>query len=349
MKTKIVASLLLVSSFLGVTPVDASNKVYYENHKTFSEQQIQDFFHYYTNMLSKIKEKEDNIIKVDLDVQKVTLGNSEEQNEINENIEERQEELKQEERQEVVFDDVNETVWTTTSVNIRKGPSKDDDKITTLSIATPITRIGIGDNGWSKIIYKDIECYINSKYISTIEVEKPIEEVITPTITTNLVPFIQKEGNVNDSFIILANEEYNKILPNVKTFLKNNNIQIYITDTNLAKRFYDGVYNSVMGVTLFGSNTIYIEDREKAVKNSLIHESGHIVDSELGFASLNNEFIELYNLESQSFTQVAGSYAATNPTEYFAEMFYFIHINPSACEKYAPQTYAYIMNLINNV
>ena len=68
----------------------------------------------------------------------------------------------------VTYQEVSETVYVTSStVNVRKGASSDTKKLGSLSKGDSIKRIGIGDNGWSKVIYKDQEAYISSQYLST--------------------------------------------------------------------------------------------------------------------------------------------------------------------------------------
>ena len=80
-----------------------------------------------------------------------------------------------------IYKDVNETVYATQDVNIRKESDVSSEKIGLLKKGESITRIGIGDNGWSKVQYNDITCFIHSDYIST---EKPIiEENISYPLT----------------------------------------------------------------------------------------------------------------------------------------------------------------------
>jgi uncharacterized protein YgiM (DUF1202 family) len=63
------------------------------------------------------------------------------------------------------YQEVNETVYTIKKTNVRNGPTIEYIKIGELKEGTPITRIGIGDNGWSKVIYNGEEAYIYSLYL----------------------------------------------------------------------------------------------------------------------------------------------------------------------------------------
>ena len=67
----------------------------------------------------------------------------------------------------VTFTEVNEIVYATTGVNIRKGPGTQHQVVGYLDWGYGITRIGIGDNGWSMVIHNDEVAYIYSEYLST--------------------------------------------------------------------------------------------------------------------------------------------------------------------------------------
>lgn len=73
---------------------------------------------------------------------------------------------------EVKFTDVNETVYTKTNLNVRTEPNVKSEKKGTVSMGTEVNRIGIGDNGWSKVKYKNEIAYMSSAYLVK---EKPVE------------------------------------------------------------------------------------------------------------------------------------------------------------------------------
>lgn len=72
---------------------------------------------------------------------------------------------------QITFKKVNETVYATSTVNVRTGPSTDYEKVGQLSKDESVKRIGIGSNGWSKIEYKGEIRYVSSNYLTT---TKPI-------------------------------------------------------------------------------------------------------------------------------------------------------------------------------
>lgn len=70
-----------------------------------------------------------------------------------------------------LFTEVNETVWATGTVNLRSGPSTEDEKVGALNKGNSVTRIGIGTGdyaSWSKVKLSDgSEVYVASNYLST--------------------------------------------------------------------------------------------------------------------------------------------------------------------------------------
>jgi uncharacterized protein YraI len=69
-----------------------------------------------------------------------------------------------------LFTSVNETVYATSTVNIRSSYSTSSTKLGSLSAGSSIQRIGIGTGsaeGWSQVNYNGITCYIKSSYLST--------------------------------------------------------------------------------------------------------------------------------------------------------------------------------------
>ena len=72
------------------------------------------------------------------------------------------------------YTEVNEMVYATTNVNIRAFDNASCDKKGLLQSDEPITRIGIGDNGWSRVVFNENEAYVASNYLTN---EKPPEKI----------------------------------------------------------------------------------------------------------------------------------------------------------------------------
>lgn len=71
------------------------------------------------------------------------------------------------EEQKDTYKEVNETVWATYGVNVRKGPGTNYANIGSVVKNGSVTRIGIGSNGWSKVKYGNSTGYIFSEYLTT--------------------------------------------------------------------------------------------------------------------------------------------------------------------------------------
>ncbi len=66
------------------------------------------------------------------------------------------------------FTEVNQTVYAIAEVNIRTGPGTDYPMIGKLQFGHSVNRTGIGNNGWSRVIYNGDVAYIHSSYLTTL-------------------------------------------------------------------------------------------------------------------------------------------------------------------------------------
>ncbi len=76
---------------------------------------------------------------------------------------------------ETTLTETNDYVYATDYVHYRKGPNTDSEIWGTAYIGQEIYRLGICDNGWSKVFITNLECYICSDYLTT---EKPIVQEV---------------------------------------------------------------------------------------------------------------------------------------------------------------------------
>lgn len=126
------------------------------------------------------------------------------------------------EKSEDGYTSVEQTVYASTDVNVRKGPSADAEKMGLLKKGKKITRIAIGDNGWSKVEYKGKTCYIKSDYLLS---EKPGEEETTAANREVIDP---TEGDWR-LVVVNAFREYDKKYePKLKKVLPDTSYNIYM-------------------------------------------------------------------------------------------------------------------------
>lgn len=98
----------------------------------------------------------------------------------------------EEKPQDDTYTEVNEPVWATAGVNIRKGPGTSYAVIGSLVKNGSVTRVGVGSNGWSKIKYGSVTGYIKSEYLTTTNPNPGSSEVTGEAVVAFAKQF---EGN----------------------------------------------------------------------------------------------------------------------------------------------------------
>lgn len=71
---------------------------------------------------------------------------------------------------DVKFEQVNETVYVKTAggtLRVRSLPSTDGSALGALKNGASVIRTGIGDNGWSRIMFEGAEAYVKTDYLTT--------------------------------------------------------------------------------------------------------------------------------------------------------------------------------------
>lgn len=81
-----------------------------------------------------------------------------------------------------VMKEVEETVYTTTGVNVRKAPSTSAEVLRVLPRGSEVTRTGVGES-WSRVHLDGKEYYMASRYLS---LEKPVTESSQAAENTNV-------------------------------------------------------------------------------------------------------------------------------------------------------------------
>ena len=76
------------------------------------------------------------------------------------------------------FSNVNETVYTTDTCNVRSSASTSSSIVTKLQAGTKLTRTGTSSSGWSKVSLNGQTVYISSKFLTT---SSPVAENVTFT------------------------------------------------------------------------------------------------------------------------------------------------------------------------
>lgn len=226
--------------------------------------------------------------------------------------------------EEIVFD-INEsekTVYAISNVNVRTMPSKDSEKLGSLSYAEEIKQLGTCDNGWTQVIYNNQIAYISSSYLQDTKPEK-IE------LTTSAYSgIIQKQGNVSDTRLANIEAYYVKIPQNIRTYVESLGWKYVCSDNNFGAQY--GYTGSILALSVYDEKLIYIDNRQKA-EDAIIHEVGHALDWSLGFISYQQEFLNIFYAEVETFRTIDQTHAnnTASTIEYFAEAFAFSILNPT--------------------
>ena len=115
------------------------------------------------------------------------------------------------------FTEVNETVYATTSVNVRSSYSADSNKVGSLPSGASATRTGVGDNGWSRIVYGNSVAYVSSDYLSTTKpmIAKPSTSTPSTSTPSTSIPSSSTPSSGGDVLTEeeqqIANDKINKI------------------------------------------------------------------------------------------------------------------------------------------
>ncbi len=125
------------------------------------------------------------------------------------------------------------------------------------------------------------------------------------------------------------------------------NWSISITNEDISKKYFNGVYNNVRGVTVTGSKMIIIQNKINSIQASVIHEYGHYLDWYSNFPSSSQEFKKIYNEEVSTFkAQIPNASCVSNEREFFAHAFYYTIKDASKC---TPKALNFVQTYVNKL
>lgn len=178
----------------------------------------------------------------------------------------------------ITYTEVNETVYAKSQVNIRTGPSTDYEKVGQLQEGESVTRIGVGDNNWSKVMYNDTELYIHSNYLSA---TKPISTQYPLTYSDSTCTITIEKKEYSKSWCYIAHlqfSDYNRF----GSVVAKDNRGSYETTSAAAKRI--GAIFCVNGPYNWGelANAYAVIRSGKVFLDKGIHEDVAIYNSATG-------------------------------------------------------------------
>ena len=213
------------------------------------------------------------------EIEKTSSNN---EKEINENIEKIKEENLIENIEEIKnkFPDEYTVMFSSTDLNIRKGPGVEFEKIGYYKTNDEVKTYETYNNGWVRVNYNEVEGFVNKKYLSKekVEIQKnTINENIN--VNTNGLIF---DGNVSQECKNKAVSLYGKVPENVKNTIVNTGYQVVISSNpswtdGHAGTYYPTLWNGWQGRSI----CIYAGSVNK-VNIAVIHEIGHFIDEYIG-------------------------------------------------------------------
>ena len=164
------------------------------------------------------------------------------------------------------FTSVNQTMYTTGEVNIRKSYSTSSAIIKTVEKGTKITRIGIGDNGWSKITYNGQTAYISSSLLTATKPaeDKPKTEEPKTNTTTNQTTNTEVTNNedVNNVTEPINNEMDNSNIDNENAVLGLSKLEI--AGVNFSEGFDPDIHSYTLKLNFFVKDLNITAEANKA-------------------------------------------------------------------------------------
>jgi hypothetical protein len=106
-----------------------------------------------------------------------------------------------------------------------------------------------------------------------------------------------------------------------------------------------GYTQSICGLTVYGERTVYIRESEWSIRRSTLHEIGHAVDYECGWASETPEFRDIFDREKYNFTDcvsIGDGHEISNVNEYFASVYQNMILDYWGTVDEVPDTVDYI-------
>ena len=159
----------------------------------------------------------------------------------------------------------------------------------------------------------------------------------------NELSFVQLIGDVSEKNYTKAIQNYCKIPENVRESFQLDGWTLSISTEHLEDTWFaGGGYSAIASGYDDGLKEIRLENTTNGA-NAVIHEMGHYVDGKLGYISNSEEWKEIWEKEYTT------KYGSSSPLEGFAESFEYTFNYRTDYQKTHPLSYAYIMNVCDQV
>lgn len=238
---------------------------------------------------------------------------------------------------------INEKAVVTSYCILRELPDENSEKIATCNKGDKINIISKLSNNWYKVETDEKIGYIQEKFIESTEklfIDSSGEKITSVKQDGTIIA----DSNIQDEIINYAYNYWYKLPDNVRNRFRNDGWSIVLTNNSLkdeANTLYE-----ISGLTIPDEKTIKIKAEQSSIRRALIHEIGHYIDYSLGYISETEDFIKLFNSESDNITWQ--SEAKFTHKEFFAEAFRFYYSNEAKYSILLNDTYKYMEEIIFN-
>lgn len=117
--------------------------------------------------------------------------------------------------------DIHKYVYTTTSLNFRKGPSIDDERITTLPSGARLEYLDRLDNNWYFVRYNDQIGYVSGSYVSTKDPNNNYrDDFIKVIYVTKDISLREETNNKSNALYDISKKEACEVLEEVGSWYK---------------------------------------------------------------------------------------------------------------------------------
>lgn len=133
-------------------------------------------------------------------------------------------------------------------------------------------------------------------------------------------------------------------------FLKLHGWKIELTAKNLEEEY--NYSSQICGITDYNKRIIYISSNSATIRRSTIHEVGHAIAYELGWAEEKEEFLAIYETEKDYFTDVTSigdGHETADNYEYFASVYQNMILNYPQTRSDVPKTVEYIEECLSRI
>lgn len=158
----------------------------------------------------------------------------------------------------------------------------------------------------------------------------------------------KKSGLFSDNWSNVVDDELAQLPDKLLDEFENSSWNIIVTSNDIATTYGDNQdeKGTVLGITIYNQEKIYIQLNKQAIKEATLHEFGHWLDDHYDDLAKKDEFEKIYQDEKGEFKRHLYDCNGFGENEMFAEGFYRYYKDSANLKSYCPETWDYMNTLI---